>query len=231
MSAHGGGQGVRTLRHDVLLRERVAGRRDFLRTVGVTAAAMLVAPALAAQDEQPPQGPTGAANVEMDQSAYKPVVRPPKPNAVRQMTDAERDVMEKGMKCACPCQLDVFTCRTTDFTCGISPAMHKDVVRMIEGGYTGDEIIAAFQEVYGDRLLMAPKAEGFNVAGYLVPFATLGTGAVVLYGMLRRWRTNAATAPAPVVRDANVRPLRVEGVEASDDELRRLEMALKDDGR
>jgi cytochrome c-type biogenesis protein CcmH len=204
---------------------RVAGRREFLRTLGLGAAAVVLAPRLlAAQSGQP----SASTNVEMDQSAHKPVRLPPKANAVRQMTDAERDVMEKGMKCACPCQLDVFTCRTTDFSCGISPAMHRDVVALIEGGYTGDEIIAAFKNVYGERVLMAPVAEGFNVAGYLVPFATLGTGAVVLWAMLRRWRDNAAVA-APVRADATV--VRPAGVDASDDELRRLQDALRDDAR
>lgn len=203
----------------------VAGRRDFLATLGVGVTALVVAPRLAAAQSGQP---SAASNVEMDQSAYKPVTLPPKPNAVRQMSDAQRDVMEKGMKCACPCKLDVFTCRTTDFSCGISPAMHKDVVALIQGGYTGDEIIAAFKNVYGERVLMAPEAEGFNVAGYLVPFATLGTGAVILGAMLKRWRANAA-APAPV--RADVVPMRPRGIEASDDELRRLQDALRDDAR
>lgn len=203
----------------------VAGRRAFLRTLGLGAAALVVAPRLvAAQSGQP----SASTNVEMDQSAHKPVRLPPKPNAVRQMTDAERDVMEKGMKCACPCQLDVFTCRTTDFSCGISPAMHRDIVALIEGGYTGDEIIVAFKDVYGERVLMAPEPEGFNAAGYLVPFATLGTGAVVLWAMLKRWRENAAR-PAPVRADAT--PVRPAGVDATDDELRRLQDALRDDAR
>lgn len=203
----------------------VAGRRDFLRTLGIGATALVVAPRLlAAQSGQP----SAASNVEMDQSAYKPVKLPPKPNAVRQMSDAQRDVMEKGMKCACPCQLDVFTCRTTDFSCGISPAMHKDVVALIEGGYTADEIIAAFKGVYGERVLMAPEPEGFNAAGYVVPFATLGTGAVVLWAMLKRWRENAA---APATARAAAAPARVAGVDATDDELRRLQAALRDDAR
>ena len=201
----------------------VAGRRDFLAALGAGAAALVVAPrVVGAQSGQP----SAASNVEMDQSAYKPVSRPPKPNAVRQMSDAQRDAMEKGMKCACPCQLDVFTCRTTDFSCGISPAMHRDVVKLIEGGYTADEILLAFEGVYGERIRMAPPAEGFNIAGYLVPFATLGTGAVVLYAMLKRWRANAATVPAPVVASAPV-----PGIDASSDELRRLEAALREDGR
>ncbi|MCU0618737.1 MAG: cytochrome c-type biogenesis protein CcmH [Gemmatimonadaceae bacterium] len=200
----------------------VAGRRDFLAALGVGAAALVVAPRLGAQSGQP----SAASNVEMDQSAYKPVSRPPKPNAVRQMSDAQRDVMEKGMKCACPCQLDVFTCRTTDFSCGISPAMHRDVVKLIEGGYTADEIIAAFEGVYGERIRMAPPAEGFNVAGYVVPFVTLGTGAIVLYAMLKRWRANAAAVPAPVAAAS-----AVSGVDASADELRRLQAALREDGR
>src|SRR4051812_48717681 len=72
----------------------------------------------------------------MDQSAAKSVVRPPKSGAAPSMTDTARDELEHHIRCQCGCTLDVFTCRTTDFSCQVSPAMHRDVMALVKGGYS-----------------------------------------------------------------------------------------------
>ncbi len=202
-----------------------ATRRDFLRAGGALAASVLLVPRLRAQ-EQPAAQAQGAANIEMPTTAYKPVSLPKKIGAKPLVAQLQRDELERGLKCACPCKLDVFTCRTTDFQCGISPAMHSDVVRLIEGGYSADEIIAAFTTVYGERVLMAPVKEGFNIAGYVVPFITLGIGATMLVALLRRWKreTDAAT---PAVASKSVLPIDGGAPAATDEELRRLEAAVR----
>jgi cytochrome c-type biogenesis protein CcmH len=200
-------------------------RREFLRAGAVFAAGVMLVPRLRAQDAQQAQG---AANIEMPQSAYKPVSLPKKVGARPLLTQLQRDELERGFKCACPCKLDVFTCRTTDFQCGISPAMHSDVVRLIDGGYSADEIVAAFTTVYGERVLMAPVKEGFNIAGYVVPFITLGVGATMLVALLRRWKRETETA-APAVTAASVIPIDGGVPAATDDELRRLQAAVRGD--
>ena len=202
--------------HDVL------ARRDFVRGGLLVAGGALVAWRVSAQEA----GAQGAANIDMPQTAYKPVSLPKKTGAKPLLTQLQRDELERGLKCACPCKLDVFTCRTTDFQCGISPAMHSDVVRLIDGGYSADEIIAAFTTVYGERVLMAPVKEGFNIAGYVVPFITLGIGGTMLVALLRRWkRETEATAPA--VATASVLPIGGGMPAATEDEMRRLEAAVR----
>ena len=200
-------------------------RRDAIRASGALIVGALVAPRLRAQEAA-----QGAANIEMPQSAYRPVSLPSKAGAKPLVTQLQRDELERGLKCACPCKLDVFTCRTTDFQCGISPAMHSDVVRLVDGGYSADEIIAAFTTVYGERVLMAPVKEGFNIAGYLVPFITVGIGAAMLVSMLRRWQRETQAA-APTLATKSVLPIDGAPPAATDDELRRLEAAVRGDGR
>lgn len=87
--------------------------------------------------------------------------------------------IERRLRCTCGCTLDMYTCRTTDFTCTYSPALHKEVVAMIGEGKTPEEIIAFYVARDGEQVLMAPPAEGFNLAGYLVPglvIASVGLG-------------------------------------------------------
>lgn len=181
--------------------------------------------------------PSSASNVPMDPSGYKPVNRPSKPGARPALSAEQRDALEHRLKCQCPCTLDVYTCRTTDFSCGISPAMHGDVMRLVDGGYSADEIIATFQQTYGERVLMEPAKTGFNLAGYAMPFAALGTGALVVGAMMRRWSRRAA-AVAAVAHADQARRASGNGhgapaadgtlaIDATPDELARLEAAVR----
>lgn len=209
------------------MKQRESSRRDFLRASAALTAVAMFAPRLRAQGApSAAAGQQGAANIEMPQTAYKPVSLPKKPNAKPLVAQLQRDELERGLKCACPCKLDVFTCRTTDFQCGISPAMHSDVVRLVDGGYSADEIVAAFTTVYGERVLMAPVKEGFNIAGYVVPFITLGIGATMLVALLRRWKHETEIA-APAVAAKSVLPIGGGVPAATDDEMRRLQAAVR----
>ena len=142
------------------------------------------------------------------------------------MTPEERDALEHDIRCQCGCTLDVYTCRTTDFSCQVSPAMHRDVMALVEGGYGAQEIIDAFVDTYGERALMAPKKQGFNWAGYIVPFAAVGTGAAVLVGVIRRMQHRAAVVAGSAGAPAQV-PVALAG--ATEDEMARLEAAIRRD--
>ncbi len=158
----------------------------------------------------------------MDQLASRPVRLPPKAGAKPSMTAAQRDELEHRIKCQCGCTLDVYTCRTTDFSCQVSPAMHRDVMALVDGGYSAQEIIDAFVKAYGERVLMAPPKEGFNLLGYVAPFAALGVGGVVVFALIRQWRAPAPVAAAP----AKAGTMRTD---ATPEELARIEAAVRDD--
>lgn len=209
-------------------------RRAFLvrATTGAAAASLggrvlrAQAAAGATQSTQAPGRPMSGMDSSnlfpMDQLASRPVRLPPKANARPSMSAAARDDLEHRIKCQCGCTLDVYTCRTTDFSCQVSPAMHRDVMALVEGGYSAQEIVDAFTKVYGEQVLMSPTKEGFNLFGYVAPFAALGVGAIVVFAIIRRWgaarrRTVASSGSAPT------------GVDATPDEMARLEAAVRDD--
>jgi cytochrome c-type biogenesis protein CcmH len=166
-------------------------RRAFLARSVTGVAAVSIAPRLWAQAiphdtgaVAPAQGTTSNL-FDMDQEAAKTVRRPPKAGARASMSADERDALEHDIRCQCGCTLDVYTCRTTDFSCQVSPAMHRDVISLVEGGYSAQEILDAFVGTYGERALMSPKRQGFNWAGYIVPFAVIGIGAAAIVTVLR----------------------------------------------
>jgi cytochrome c-type biogenesis protein CcmH len=109
--------------------------------------------------------------------------------------------VEHRLKCTCGCNLDIYTCRTTDFTCQYSPALHAEVLQLKAAGNDAEAIVAAFVKKYGEQILMAPPAEGFNLAGYLVPGAAVAAiGTLIAVVLLRRGRREmpvaGASAPA-----------------------------------
>jgi cytochrome c-type biogenesis protein CcmH len=108
---------------------------------------------------------------------------------------------ERRMRCTCGCTLDIYTCRTTDFTCTFSPALHKEVIALYTDGKTPEQIIEFFVAREGEAILMAPPAEGFNVAGYVVPGLVMLTGALGLAAWITRRKTAVAAGEAPVARE------------------------------
>jgi cytochrome c-type biogenesis protein CcmH len=197
-------------------------RRDLLGR-GAIAVGGLLAGARAMSAQKAPAGLADTSNLfAMDQSAARSVRLPRKPGASPSMSVAQRDALEHRIRCQCGCTLDVYTCRTTDFSCQVSPSMHRDVMALVDGGYTAEEILDAFERVYGERVLMSPRREGFNRLAYLLPGAAIATGAVMLAVMLRRWRR-----PPPVVAPASISPGSTP--DASPEELRRIEAAVRDD--
>lgn len=193
--------------------DRIDRRKFLLSLVGGVAGSVAFAGVAAAQ------GSANTMDGPMSPDAYHPVKLPAKPGAAPLLTDAQRDDLEHRLKCQCgTCNLDVYTCRTTDFSCPVSPSMHVDVMGLVGGGYGVQEILNAFRSAYGERVLMAPAKEGFNWVGYLAPFTALGTGAVVVFALLKHW-----SRPAQEPR------LVADTIHATPDELARLRDAMRHD--
>jgi cytochrome c-type biogenesis protein CcmH len=138
-----------------------------------------------------------------DSAVGDPLYRPDLVQQRAVATAADNDPvvkeLERKLKCTCGCNLDIYVCRTTDFTCQYSPALHQEVVDLRAAGKDPEEVVAAFVAKYGEQILMAPPAEGFNLAGYLVPgAAVLVAGSVIGLVLLRRARA-AAPEPRPAL--------------------------------
>lgn len=195
------------------MKRRNAGsvsRREFFRTGLAVAVLPLVQ---STQDSLPGGGSRGTLR--------DPTVtgRPQTPTDARE-NNAEIQAIETRLACNCGCTLDVFTCRTTDFSCTYSPALHREVLALRNRGKSAEQILDAFVQKYGEKALMAPKPRGFNLAGYFLPgaiIATAGAGLVLFIGRRKAavLATPAGTAPAASAAPAG-----------SSEELERLRRAL-----
>ncbi|MDH3458090.1 MAG: cytochrome c-type biogenesis protein CcmH [Gemmatimonadota bacterium] len=171
-------------------------RRDLLSHVA--AAAVIPLAGMVRAQEAPAGGAQeGAGDRVVAPELYDPF-RVGRPRD--RITDYENDpfivALESRMRCTCGCNLDVYTCRTTDFTCATSPAMHREVVQMVESGKTAQEVLDAFVAQHGEMVLMAPKKEGFNLLGYFLPGAAIALVGTWLVWALGRRRTAVAAVEA-----------------------------------
>jgi len=184
-------------------------RRAFLQSL--TASLVPVGVLQQVQDSLAGRGPTGTLRDPT-------VLGRPRSATDRKENDAEVQAIEQRLACNCGCTLDVFTCRTTDFSCTYSPALHREVLALRDQGKTTREVLDAFVAKYGEKALMAPKPEGFNLWGYLLPGTAIGAAAIALIAVLRRREAVASTAEGA----------RLAPVSASPEELDRLHPALEE---
>ena len=79
----------------------------------------------------------------------------------------------------------------------VAEKIRKEVREMVAAGRGRDEILDYFVAQYGERILAAPRAKGFNRLVYILPWLALILGAWLLIILLKKLRTpGAASNPA-----------------------------------
>jgi cytochrome c-type biogenesis protein CcmH len=131
--------------------------------------------------------------------------------------------IEHRVRCPCPCGLDVYTCRTTDFTCSYSPERHQEIMALVSEGMTPDEVVSSLVAKYGESTLMAPKPRGFNLVGYLMPGSLVLLLGAALTSVILSRRRGAGRGAALVPVPAGVRP-----TDATAGELEKLAEAMRE---
>lgn len=94
--------------------------------------------------------------------------------------------------CDCGCHpQSVFAC-----ACGRSEEMWGMLGDLVARTGSGEAALAAYVEEHGEMVLLAPKAEGFNLVAWLGPLAGLLLSIVAVILILRRWKGNPEEEPA-----------------------------------
>jgi cytochrome c-type biogenesis protein CcmH len=196
-------------------REPLALRRREVLRRGLTLVLIPLLPSVVrATEPQDSLAGRGAVGTLRDPS----VVGRPRAPTDPEENEAAIQAIETRLACNCGCTLDVFTCRTTDFSCTYSPKLHREVLALRNQGLSAQQVLDAFVAKYGEKALMAPKPRGFNLAGYLVPGAAIAAAGAALMLVISRRRTAVTAGGAPGATPP--------GVQGSPEELDRLQRAL-----
>ncbi len=192
-----------------------------LAAVGTLGSALGVAGGLRAQQEEEPLSGKGANGSLRDPTVLGRPLDPTHP-----LDDSEAiKRIEQRLHCTCGCNLDVYTCRTTDFSCTYSPELHREVLALHGDGKSAQQILDAFVIRYGEKVLMAPEPGGFNLLGYLLPGVAITLGAATLAFVIgrRERRRSLALVTAAVPGGGTTGPTPLQG---TPEELERLRRAL-----
>ncbi len=95
------------------------------------------------------------------------------------------DVRRVGARLACQCggcKDSVATCSMLE--CHFSKPAKERIAQMLALGYTDKQIVEAFVRDYGAGIFLAEP----NAWGWIVPYATVGLGLVVIWMFIKKYR-------------------------------------------
>jgi cytochrome c-type biogenesis protein CcmH len=84
----------------------------------------------------------------------------------------------------------------------LAQEMRAIIREKLEEGMTPAEVRVYFIESYGEWVLLAPEARGFNLVVYVMPVMMLFGGGAFVYFRARRWTDAAPAAAEPEAVDA-----------------------------
>lgn len=123
------------------------------------------------------------------------------------VVELDNRVFELSRQLRCP----VCTSESVgDSSAAISIEMRNEIRDQIALGKTDAEILAFFQERYGDWVLLEPPREGIHLFVWILPVVGVAAGAVGLALLMNRW---LAKARAPIE-------------DVDDEDLARVEQAM-----
>ena len=93
------------------------------------------------------------------------------------------DTVTAKLICDCGCNnLTIKNC-----TCGKADRVRAEVKARLESGQTPEQVLKSYVDEYGEQILAAPTGKGFNLLGWIAPFAAVLLGGTLLVFELKRW--------------------------------------------
>lgn len=98
--------------------------------------------------------------------------------------DLDRQVkdIEAALICQCGCTMVVNVCE-----CGTAEEMRAEIREALLAGKTRKQILDDYVARYGETVLAAPEAKGFNITAWVLPFVALLVGAGLVVFLVRAW--------------------------------------------
>ena len=134
--------------------------------------------------------------------------------------DLEREALAIDAMLIAPC---CFSQQVSLHQSEAAAEVRRDVRTRLAAGQTRQQILDAYVEQYGKRILAEPPAAGFDMALYVVPIVLFLASAGLVVVIARRF---ASRAPETISASANSTPITAMSPEENarlDDELRDLD--------
>ncbi len=137
-------------------------------------------------------------------------------DASAQVVSPEVRKASEAFYCQCSCRHQLSACGM--ISCGSATPLRAEIADYLKQGKTQQQIVDSFVAKYGKVILSAPTGEGFDLAAWIMPFAALFFGLIVVYFVIKAWLHRK---PALAAQGAGM-------VSIPDDYRQRMETELKD---
>jgi cytochrome c-type biogenesis protein CcmH/NrfF len=107
--------------------------------------------------------------------------------------------------CVCGCAELLGECNHVG--CPDSGQMLEELRSSIAGGQSDEAILASFAAKYGATVLAAPTTHGFDLVGWIAPFAVFAAALLGTILLVRRWSVKTAGAEDSAAATAAVAAL------------------------
>jgi cytochrome c-type biogenesis protein CcmH len=124
--------------------------------------------------------------------------------------DAQKDISKDykeacdRLVCQCGCNEQLSVCAMQN--CSSATPMRAEIRERLQKGETVDQIVDRFVARVGKQVLSAPTMKGFDITAWIMPFAILCLGAIVVSWITARMARPKVQAvePAPIVVDPRI---------------------------
>jgi cytochrome c-type biogenesis protein CcmH len=108
-------------------------------------------------------------------------------------TDARFNKLGHGLMCACGCNQILLECNHVG--CTYSDRMRNELTAGLERGDSDSLVLQSFVQKYGNTVLAAPTATGFNRVAWIMPFAVFFLAIAGAIWLVRMWRSRPLAQP------------------------------------
>jgi cytochrome c-type biogenesis protein CcmH/NrfF len=97
--------------------------------------------------------------------------------------------LEESLTCQCGCGLTVHACN--HLHCPSAEPLREEIRAQMALGKSKAEILTYFRSKYGEKILSSPTAAGFNLVAWVMPFALMILGGLIVGVTIMRWSGRA----------------------------------------
>ncbi len=108
-------------------------------------------------------------------------------------TDARFNKLGHQMMCMCGCNQILLECNHVG--CTYSDRMRNELTAGLERGDSDSLVLQGFVQKYGNTVLAAPTASGFNVVAWVTPFAIFILACGGTIWIVRSWKARTLAQP------------------------------------
>ena len=109
--------------------------------------------------------------------------------------DARFNKLGHQLMCACGCNQVLLECNHVG--CTYSDRMRDELAAGLARGDNDSLVLQSFVQKYGNTVLAAPTATGFNRVAWIMPFAVFVVAIILTVWLVRLWRSRAVAQPVP----------------------------------